>query len=471
MNRAFYQIQDFYPHFISKGNRIMNHIYRVLLPGNILRLMIPFFMLSLIVSGQDNFHESEIPFPPIIDTETTHFLFTHYDATEDYPLSQYFNPFSQPRETLNYYGSGDVNNDGQINNNDLIAMQQGVQNDRADIDADGIPSTTMDQNILSNYLNSSIDYLPGQYNHPLQTKQEKDDWIRKLMLIDTLDQHDYIGIEPGSIPDWRQQRFISGNFASQLSLNFWGWEPNSINPETGQPMPADTLWSKYDSTTIARFNLPMYLVEVYRNDNDWAHGMNAILTGDNPLEFNDWNFVEPQTDQTNVSEPWIDSTGVLRWNWNLPPDSRVWIFAPYSFGNGQAPYYNIDMIRGPPIVLFNIDSIGNTSLYWASDNLLLTNPNVGINPEPKISETYELNNYPNPFNNSTTISYALDVSTIVELNVYNMKGALVQNLIRSHQSAGQHTVAFHADHLPSGIYFYRLSSPGGSATGKMSIIK
>ncbi|MCB9250517.1 MAG: T9SS type A sorting domain-containing protein [Ignavibacteriales bacterium] len=85
---------------------------------------------------------------------------------------------------------------------------------------------------------------------------------------------------------------------------------------------------------------------------------------------------------------------------------------------------------------------------------------------------YELaQNYPNPFNPSTTISYNLPNSGFTKLSVYNSLGQEVQSLINDNQSAGTHTVNFNASNLPSGMYFYSLTSGNFTQTNKMILMK
>ena len=65
-------------------------------------------------------------------------------------------------------------------------------------------------------------------------------------------------------------------------------------------------------------------------------------------------------------------------------------------------------------------------------------------------------NYPNPFNPQTTIRYALAESGSVEIVVYDMLGRHVTSLVNAIQQAGDHEVVFNAEHLPNGMYMYRL---------------
>lgn len=81
------------------------------------------------------------------------------------------------------------------------------------------------------------------------------------------------------------------------------------------------------------------------------------------------------------------------------------------------------------------------------------------------------NNYPNPFNPSTVIRYALPADGFAEMKVYNPAGELVKVLLSGEMSAGQHQVIFDATGLTSGVYFVRLTSRNGHSIIKVSLIK
>jgi len=76
---------------------------------------------------------------------------------------------------------------------------------------------------------------------------------------------------------------------------------------------------------------------------------------------------------------------------------------------------------------------------------------------PVLIENYKLNqNYSNPFNPTTTISYSIPHSGFVTLEIYDLLGREIQILANGFQKAGAYSVRFDAGNLSSGIYFYQL---------------
>ncbi len=85
-------------------------------------------------------------------------------------------------------------------------------------------------------------------------------------------------------------------------------------------------------------------------------------------------------------------------------------------------------------------------------------------------------NYPNPFNPCTTISFSLAKRDKVALNIYNLRGQLVNRLMARELDAGTHSLVFDGTDssgrpLASGMYFYRLQTSEGSLTKRMLLIK
>lgn len=67
-------------------------------------------------------------------------------------------------------------------------------------------------------------------------------------------------------------------------------------------------------------------------------------------------------------------------------------------------------------------------------------------------------NYPNPFNASTTIKFSLPEASDVSIQIYDILGRSIETLISGTQPAGTHSITWHADNQPSGVYFYRIQA-------------
>ena len=80
-------------------------------------------------------------------------------------------------------------------------------------------------------------------------------------------------------------------------------------------------------------------------------------------------------------------------------------------------------------------------------------------------------NFPNPFNPATLISYQLPVNSEVRLAVYDMLGRNVATLVNGQIAAGRHTVNFDASGLSSGVYLYRLVAGSQVMTRKLTVVK
>ena len=80
-------------------------------------------------------------------------------------------------------------------------------------------------------------------------------------------------------------------------------------------------------------------------------------------------------------------------------------------------------------------------------------------------------NFPNPFNPSTTISWQSPVAGYQTLNVYDILGNEVATLVNEYRNAGSYEIDFNASSLPSGIYFYKLNAGSFIQTKKMVLIK
>ncbi|HVO72606.1 MAG TPA: T9SS type A sorting domain-containing protein, partial [Ignavibacteriaceae bacterium] len=85
------------------------------------------------------------------------------------------------------------------------------------------------------------------------------------------------------------------------------------------------------------------------------------------------------------------------------------------------------------------------------------NTSTGVSGQLPIPTSLRLyDNYPNPFNPSTTIKYSINVKADVTLHVYNLLGQVVSVMEKNNVPAGFNEFKFNAGGLASGVYFYQL---------------
>jgi len=270
------------------------------------------------------------------------------------------NTYSQPNITkqigkgdLEWYGSGDVNNDGKIDQEDLNAMNQGAQNIMADVNGDGHFSTQNDKTILSEYLNGQRNYLPGHWNE-LTTPEEREAWFDKMFRL----QDRLNGSPTGWIcQDWIRQHELdfygTSNYIEGYNQGFW-------KPET-------------NIDSVAKYNLPMYFFET-KNTAGISHAVDGVLVGRrinadsvslNPLDFRDWSFRSYQQDER-----------IYPGDFDIDPNSPVKMKKLAYVQNRGPPFNKYFNLTGPWIE-WELDN-GNATLtsYWADGPLLLENPNI-----------------------------------------------------------------------------------------------
>jgi hypothetical protein len=106
-----------------------------------------------------------------------------------------------------------------------------------------------------------------------------------------------------------------------------------------------------------------------------------------------------------------------------------------------------------------------------SHQVLRTSSTTIIDGQSEFQSTYALDdNYPNPFNPSTTIRFQLPRSSMTSLKIFNTLGQAIATLIEGQKEAGLHQVEWNAMDIASGIYFYRLQVGEFVDTKKMIVL-
>ncbi|MCH8525022.1 MAG: T9SS type A sorting domain-containing protein [Balneolales bacterium] len=186
------------------------------------------------------------------------------------------------------------------------------------------------------------------------------------------------------------------------------------------------------------------------------------------FEDNDIGIASVNRDGTGLTTFMGDFNPIYGLQYNGVMGKVVWASAPF-VGAPSLRY------RNPQ----SAENVGSTAFFSGRDvrgmSFVIGNPTtVSVEEGLSISLPQQLNlmqNFPNPFNPSTSIRFELAETTDIRLSVYDITGRLIEVLEQGVRSAGQHEVAFDASSLSSGIYIYRLETPGQTQTMKMTLIK
>lgn len=220
------------------------------------------------------------------------------------------------------------------------------------------------------------------------------------------------------------------------------------------------------------------------------------------LFINDINVVSSQNTENNnfalnymrkpVNILYNIDESVLNLNWQLEnPDTRDYNRQGPNFYRIYITHNEITVEDTTYVLSYQYDiEYGTYEIYiksvyitasgtemYSQNSDILEIEHTGNNDNSQIPVAFDLKqNYPNPFNPKTTISYAVNKPDRTNLTIYNVKGEAVRILVNENQKAGFYQVEFDGlnnNHksLPSGMYFYRLTSGSNTITRKMILLK
>jgi hypothetical protein len=140
---------------------------------------------------------------------------------------------------------------------------------------------------------------------------------------------------------------------------------------------------------------------------------------------------------------------------------------------GWGPYEALDSLRA-----YAYPTSGNEvkfPLPGRSVQLILLEPaSVSVREDAtgRVDGFELFQNFPNPFNSSTTVSYSLDAAGPVSLRIYDAAGRCVATVLEDEvQDPGRHSYSFDAGNLASGVYFCRLQAGAGTRTRPLLLMK
>ncbi len=259
---------------------------------------------------------------------------------------------------------------------------------------------------------------------------------------------------------------IGGSDETTFSNILQIYDINSDSWSTGEPLP-----------------IPMETEAIYYNGNIYVMGGYDVNVHDEIYKYNistdSWNLIGNMPYLTSAHKlavyqnyvfvvgDYQDVSRIMRYNlsdqtWIIYDDTnyigrrhtslalyndKLLVIAGNSYHNNSYQYYRIVQ----SIDLSQFTSIENPGLINTS--------NIKINQ-----------NFPNPFNPTTTIDFELKKSGFVRLKVFNIKGQLVDTLVNEEINTGKHSVVWKAKGFSSGQYFYQISIDGKTIQAKKAIV-
>jgi hypothetical protein len=156
---------------------------------------------------------------------------------------------------------------------------------------------------------------------------------------------------------------------------------------------------------------------------------------------------------------WWENTGGYPIEW-----------ARYSITNtfiGATGIEAIDFDLDGDIDVLGAAQFGDRITWWENSGSSEIVENQASIPEDYLT----IENYPNPFNNSTSINYSTWKPSNILIEIYDLLGRKVEVLVDQYQSAGNHSVVWNADNLTSGVYFCKIVAGDIVKTRSMVLLK
>jgi hypothetical protein len=195
----------------------------------------------------------------------------------------------------------------------------------------------------------------------------------------------------------------------------------------------------------------------YSNDNQWYPGYTSNGNYLVALEQADGLYeMEKNISVGNSGDPFPGSANKISFTSITGPNSNSYA--------GENTYVGVNNISASVATMTADFQVAFAAgLEWSDKGLLPCGAQLG-------------QNYPNPFNPSTSIDISLQKDSEIKLNIYDILGRQVRNLLDNYYRAGEVTALWdgkdnNGNQVPSGIYLYKLITDDGELVKKMLLLK
>lgn len=253
------------------------------------------------------------------------------------------------------------------------------------------------------------------------------------------------------------------------------WEESTITDALGNYTINHVRPGNYFVTAYSLFTPPTYYNNVLTWEDADLVSVNGNITG---IDFNLINV--PADGPNNLNGVVTDATGNVLNNVivTLKDDQNQVI----AFGRTDASgIYRIENIPSETYTIvaskLGLSSFSQTIIVDSDDNVNMTLYATTASDDPTTPAlTSKMYNYPNPFNPTTNIALSIPKDSRVNVQIYNIKGQMIKNLLNNNLKAGSHTLKWDGTDdsgktVTSGVYLVRLSGDGFKTNHKLTLMK
>ena len=154
--------------------------------------------------------------------------------------------------------------------------------------------------------------------------------------------------------------------------------------------------------------------------------------------------------------------------------SWYWDFGDGDTSNIQSPVHSYSDLGTYSVLVTVTDENGDSATEVKTDLITIASSTKIDDVQNYSPSSFWINNYPNPFNPTTTILFSIPIteaSHIAYLRVYDITGRLVETLVNGITDPDMHTVKWNAFDFPSGVYFVQMLVGRESKMQKILFLK
>jgi hypothetical protein len=245
-----------------------------------------------------------------------------------------------------------------------------------------------------------------------------------------------------------------------------GWLTFSKNSNTWETRLFEITYNSFSIMTSAYSNTPQYTYDfsdAERNAGYLFYSLDVDLTGDGIVEF----YVLAHYGDTENPRQTLKIIDITTGNIIFEKDNSSYFYTTATVWDADN-----DGILELTFAKYDYPDMDNYTYEVYSTGVATSQ-----NSEPIHNLTFKLEqNYPNPFNPTTTIQFNLNKASNVKVDIFNVEGKLINQIVNNYKKAGTHKISWDGtnskgEKVSSGTYFYRITNNNNVQTKKMILIK